>query len=166
MSRFVHLDTAQTGISVAGGRHGLHNGGPARGEGEGGPAGEWRRGTLDLPRQAARGHAGARGGRQGDAAQGVRRAADSPAALLVLGGVLFIVSAALVLSHQVWVADCWVVVTLIGWLMLAVSLLQMFAPRSMAWPMRVLPNARYRYVVDAAQVLLGLYLLYGGSLAF
>ena len=36
----------------------------------------------------------------------------------------------------------------------------------MAWPMSVLPKARYRYVVDLGQLLVGLYLLYWGFLAY
>lgn len=99
-------------------------------------------------------------------AEACARASESPAALLAIGGELFIAATALVLSHSVWVADWRLVVTLIGWLMLVVSLLQMFAPRSMVWPMRVLPNAGYRHVLDLAQVGVGLYLLYWGFLAY
>ena len=99
-------------------------------------------------------------------AEACARASESPTAIFVIGSVLFIVSTAFVLSHNVWVADWRLVVTLIGWLMLAVSLLQIFAPRLMVWPMSVLPNARYRYVVDLGQLLVGLYLLYWGFLAY
>ena len=33
--------------------------------------------------------------------------------------------------------------------MLAISLLQLFLPQSMACPMRVLPKVKYRFVVDS-----------------
>jgi hypothetical protein len=94
------------------------------------------------------------------------RAYGSPTAVFVIGGLLFIVSTAFVLSHSVWVADWQIVVTLIGWLMLSISLLQLFMPCSMAWPMTVLPRARYRFVLDLGQVLVGLYLVYWGFLAY
>jgi hypothetical protein len=90
------------------------------------------------------------------------RAYESPTAIFVIGGLVFICSTALLLSHAVWVADWRIVVTLLGWLMLSVSLLQLFFPRSMAWPMRVLPEARYRIILDVSQALLGAYLLYHG----
>ena len=93
------------------------------------------------------------------------RANESPITVFVIGGVLFTLSTAFVLSHSVWVADWRLVVTLIGWLMLAISLLQLFLPQSMAWPMRVLPKAKYRFVLDVAQLLLGCYLAYHGFLA-
>jgi hypothetical protein len=99
-------------------------------------------------------------------AEAAVRASESPTAIFVIGSVLFIVSTAFVLSHNIWIADWRIVVTLIGWLMLAVSLLQIFVPRSMAWPMGVLPNASYRYVVDLGQLVVGLYLLYWGFLAY
>jgi hypothetical protein len=104
--------------------------------------------------------------RRKEFAEACSKASASPATLLVLGGVLFTTSTALVLSHSVWVADWRLAVTLIGWSMLTVSLLQMFVPRSMTWPMRVLPNAWYRILVDVVQILLGLYLLYWGFLAY
>ena len=90
------------------------------------------------------------------------RAYESPTAILVIGGLVFICSTALVLSHSVWTADWRMVVTVLGWLMLSVSLLQLFVPRSMAWPMRVLPAAKYRIALDVAQLLLGVYLVYHG----
>ena len=90
------------------------------------------------------------------------RAYRSPIAMLVIGSLLFMVSCAFVLSHSVWVGDWRLVITLIGWLMLAISLLQIFWPRSMYWPMLVLPQARYRIWLDLAQILIGLYLLYCG----
>lgn len=90
------------------------------------------------------------------------RAYESLTAILVIGGLVFICSTALVLSHSVWTADWRMVVTVLGWLMLSVSLLQLFVPRSMAWPMRVLPAAKYRIALDVAQLLLGVYLVYHG----
>ena len=99
-------------------------------------------------------------------AEACARASESPTAVFVIGALLFIVSTAFVLTHSVWVADWRLVVTLIGWLMLVVSLLQIFVPQSMVWPMRVLPNAKYRFVLDLAQLLVGLYLLYWGFLAY
>jgi hypothetical protein len=65
-------------------------------------------------------------------------------------------------ARSVWAADWRVAITLLGWLMLSVSLLQLFFPRSMAWPMQVLPEAKYRIVLDVAQLLLGVYLVYHG----
>lgn len=94
------------------------------------------------------------------------RAYASSVAVFVIGGLLFVLSTAFVLSHSVWATDWRIVVTLIGWLMLSVSLLQLFVPRSMAWPMTRLPRARYRFVLDLGQVLLGLYLLYWGFVAY
>ena len=90
------------------------------------------------------------------------RAYESPTAVFVIGTLLFMVSTAFVLSHSVWVADWRLVVTLIGWLMLCISLLQVFLPQSMAWPMRDLPKAKYRIVLDVAQLVLGLFLVYEG----
>lgn len=90
------------------------------------------------------------------------RAYESPTAVFVIGGLLFVVSTSFVLSHSVWVADWRIVVTLIGWLMLSISLLQLFFPQTMRWPMRDLPIARYRIVLDIGQMLLGLFFVYHG----
>ncbi len=99
-------------------------------------------------------------------AEACERAYASSVVVFVIGALLFVLSTAFVLSHSVWVADWRIVVTLIGWLMLSVSLLQLFVPRSMAWPMTRLPRARYRCMLDLGQVLLGLYLLYWGFVAY
>jgi hypothetical protein len=51
----------------------------------------------------------------GALAQGLLR---NPALLFLLGFLDFVSGLAIVLIHNVWVADCWIIITLLGWLLL------------------------------------------------
>jgi hypothetical protein len=87
--------------------------------------------------------------------------------LIYLFGLIDLASGlAIVLTHNVWMANWRVIITLIGWLMLirgAVRIL--FADRIMPYAKKLLGNKRLLPVSGGIMVLLGLVLCYFGYVA-
>ncbi len=57
----------------------------------------------------------------------------SPTLVYLNGVLLFVAGLAIVRTHNVWVRRWPVLVTLLGWVALAIGLLRMFAPWARSW---------------------------------
>lgn len=89
------------------------------------------------------------------------------AALVYLAGFLGLLGGlALVLTHNVWVGDWRLIITLLGWIAIARALITIFQPQwVVALASRVFENRRVLFVAAALNLVMGLVLSYFGYFA-
>lgn len=88
---------------------------------------------------------------------------DSPPLLLVSGVVALMVGLLIVISHNLWVPDWRVLITIIGWLALTKGLVLIMFPQSTVnISKKWLQNNTLYYTTMVIDLLLGIYLTYIG----
>lgn len=88
---------------------------------------------------------------------------DSPPLLLVSGVVALMVGLLIVISHNLWVPDWRVLITIIGWLALTKGLVLIMFPQSTVnISKKWLQNNMLYYTTMVIDLLLGIYLTYIG----
>lgn len=84
--------------------------------------------------------------------------------LLITGIVTLIVGILLVLSHNIWVNDWRVIITLLAWITLIKGILRLLTPDVVASWGDALKKDRFYYSISTIALVLGLYLSYLGFL--
>ncbi len=97
----------------------------------------------------------------------ILREFDQSRALLYLAGVLGLVGGlAIVLTHNLWVRDWRLIITLIGWLTILRALVTIFQPQWIAaFAERIIESRSWLTVAAVADLLIGVILSYFGYLA-
>jgi hypothetical protein len=96
----------------------------------------------------------------GALAQGLLR---NPALLFLLGFLDFVSGLAIVLIHNVWVADCWIIITLLGWLLLVRGMVRiLISDQVKPYGAKMLENPNVATASLAVTIGLGLVLSYFG----
>ncbi|MBI4548126.1 MAG: hypothetical protein HY707_09105 [Ignavibacteriae bacterium] len=89
-------------------------------------------------------------------------AVQSPA-VIYLSGFLFLLLGILVtVSHQVWTRDWRVVITILGWLLLAKGLMRIFFPEAVKKFIEKKRNDRRFLLAEVVTFFISLYLIYQG----
>lgn len=78
------------------------------------------------------------------------------------GGISLLIGLAIVVSHNVWVADWPLVITLIGWLMIIQGVMRILFPESMAKLMKDLMASTAFTLLSWVWLLVGIYLVWVG----
>jgi hypothetical protein len=87
----------------------------------------------------------------------------SPLLLLLLGIIDFTVGLAIVLTHNVWVADWRVIITLLGWALLVRGAVRMLVPeQAKAFGAKLLKNSTVICASLGATIALGVVLSWSG----
>ena len=81
------------------------------------------------------------------------------------GFVILLLGALLVTSHNIWSSDWRVVITIIGWLVLAKGILRLFFPEAVRSLVQRKRDNRWFLLGEIVMLVVGLYLLYQGFLA-
>jgi uncharacterized membrane protein len=90
----------------------------------------------------------------------------SPAMIYLAGFFGLLGGIALVLTHNLWVADWRVIITLIGWLTIVRALVAVYAPELVAKAgSALLANRQLLYAFEALDLVLGLAMTYFGYFA-
>lgn len=91
---------------------------------------------------------------------------ESPALLLIAGFMTLLLGLILVNTHNIWVADWPVVITLFGWLVLASGIMRtMFPVQAISIGNAMIGNDMLLRVLSVLQIALGGYLSWQGYLA-
>ena len=91
-------------------------------------------------------------------------AARSAVFVYVSGFLILILGVLLVVSHNVWVSDWRVVITIVSWLVLLKGLGRLFFPQAVRQLIERKKNNRWFLLGEVAMLAVGLYLLYYGFL--
>ena len=78
------------------------------------------------------------------------------------GGVSIVVGLLIVLSHNIWVAEWPVLITLVGWLMLLQGVMRVFFPDSFAKCMKDLMHKTGYLLMSWIGLIVGIYLVWIG----
>lgn len=90
----------------------------------------------------------------------------SPAMIYLAGFFGLLGGIAIVLTHNLWVADWRVIITLIGWLAIVRALVTIYAPQLVVKAGSALvANRQLLYAAEALDIVLGLVLTYYGYFA-
>lgn len=95
----------------------------------------------------------------------VKDMVKSPAVMWLAGVFAFVLGLVVVLTHNVWEASWRVILTILGWLMLAEGVTYLFLPHKTLKKLAKFFNRQYWiYLGSLVSILLGAYLLYIGFL--
>lgn len=94
------------------------------------------------------------------------QAAKSPLFIFTSGFVFIIIGALLVVSHQVWVFDWRIVITLLGWAMLIKGILRILFPEAVVRMIEKKQTNSWFIAAEIIAFLLGIYLLYYGFIVY
>jgi uncharacterized membrane protein HdeD (DUF308 family) len=88
---------------------------------------------------------------------------DSPPLLLLSGVIALIVGILIVISHNVWVSDWRVIITIVGWLALLKGINLILFPNSLVEiSKKWIENNSFYYITMFIYLLFGIYLTYIG----
>lgn len=93
------------------------------------------------------------------------QASKNPVILYLSGFTFIILGSLLVSSHQVWIRDWRVVITVIGWLLLIKGVLRIFFPELVIKLLAKKKNNHHFMIVEIFVLLVSLYLVYQGYFA-
>lgn len=94
------------------------------------------------------------------------QASKNPIILYLSGFTFIILGSLLVSSHQVWIRDWRVVITVIGWLLLIKGVLRIFFPELVIKLLAKKKNSRNFMIAEILVLLVSLYLVYQGYFAY
>ena len=90
----------------------------------------------------------------------------SPASIFIIAVITLILGILLVLSHNLWVADWRVIITLLAWLTFIAGLVRTFFPELIVKAAKQIHNPTFYYTVNSIFIVLGVALSYIGFCKF
>ena len=93
-------------------------------------------------------------------------AGKSPLFIYVSGFVFLILGALLVMSHQVWVSDWRLAITIVSWALLFKGVLRVFFPNAVSHLIENKIKNRSFILGEIVVLLVGIYLLYYGFIVY
>jgi hypothetical protein len=89
----------------------------------------------------------------------------NPALLFVIAFITLILGILLILSHNIWVADWRVVITLLAWVTFIAGIVRLFFPEMIVKMANNVKSCSVYYTITTISLLVGVYLLWIGFCA-
>lgn len=88
---------------------------------------------------------------------------DHPALILFGGFINLVLGSMIVVSHNIWVADWRIIITIIGWLLFIRGIVWLTIPNAMVrWVRKMAENLTPFYIASLVSIIIGIVLCYYG----